>query len=94
MGYNGVQEIEGLNYEKRSKRTVHVKKKIGRKTCMRTITKEYLSEQKKESNPLSYILNTPKPDFTQMHKENLEFEKSMQKAQEEDRKKILEVLQK
>lgn len=35
---------------------------------MRTITKEYLSEQKK--NPLSYILNTPKPDFTQMHKEN------------------------
>ncbi len=37
---------------------------------MRTITKEYLSEQKKESNPLSYILNTPKPDFTQMHKEN------------------------
>ena len=61
---------------------------------MRTITKEYLSEQKKESNPLSYILNTPKPDITQMHKENLEFEKSMQKAQEEDRKKILEVLQK
>lgn len=41
---------------------------------MRTITKEYLSEQKKESNPLSYILNTPKPDFSQMHKENLEFE--------------------
>ena len=36
---------------------------------MRTITKEYLSEKKK-SNPLSYILNTPKPDFTQMHKEN------------------------
>ena len=61
---------------------------------MRTITKEYLSGQKKESNPLSYILNTPKPDVTQMHKENLEFEKSMQKAQEEDRKKILEVLQK
>lgn len=29
MGYNGVQEIEGLNYEKRSKRTVHVKKKSG-----------------------------------------------------------------
>ena len=61
---------------------------------MRTITKEYLSEQKKESNPLSYILNTPNPDFSQMHKENLEFEESMQKAQEEDRKKILEVLQK
>lgn len=61
---------------------------------MRTITKEYLSEQKKESNPLSYILKTPKPDFTQMHKENLKFEESMQKAQEEDRKKILEVLQK
>lgn len=86
-------EYKKLNYEKRSKRTVHVKK-IRRKTCMRTITKEYLSEQKKESNPLSYILNTPKPDFSQMHKENLEFEESMQKAQEEDRKKILEVLQK
>ena len=26
MGYNGEQEIEELNYEKRSKRTVHVKK--------------------------------------------------------------------
>ena len=25
MGYNGVQENEGLNYEKRSKRAVHVK---------------------------------------------------------------------
>ncbi len=29
-----------------------------------------------------------------MHKENLEFEESMQKAQAEDRKKIMEVLQK
>lgn len=61
---------------------------------MRTITKEYLEAQRKENNPLSFILNTPKPDFTQMHDENLKFEESMQKAQAEDRKKILEALHK
>ena len=53
-----------------------------------------LNVQKKENNPLSYILNTPRPDFTQMHKENLKFEESMQKAQNEDRKKILKALHK
>lgn len=59
---------------------------------MRIITKEYLDMQKDPDNPLSYILNTPRPDFTEMHEENLEFEKSMQQAQEEDRKKMLEAI--
>lgn len=59
---------------------------------MRTITKDYLDEQKSPENPLSYILNTPRPDFSQMHKENLEFEKEMILAQSEDRKKIMEAI--
>ena len=61
---------------------------------MRTITKEYLDAQKASENPISYILNTPRPDFTQMHKDNLEFEKEMLEAQAEDRKKMLEALRK
>lgn len=61
---------------------------------MRTITKEYLAAQRKPTNPLSFILNTPRPDFTQMHKENLKFEKAMQKAQAKDRKRILEAIRK
>lgn len=44
---------------------------------MRTITQEYLEKQKNPENPLSYILNTPRPDFSQMHKDNVEFEKEM-----------------
>ena len=59
---------------------------------MRTITKEYLEKQKKPENPLSYILNTPRPDFFQMHKENIEFEKEMIQAQAEDRKRIMEAI--
>ena len=61
---------------------------------MRTITKEYLDAQKDSENPISYILNTPRPDFTQMHRDNLEFEKEMLEAQAEDRKKMLEALRK
>ena len=59
---------------------------------MRTITKDYLDEQTSLENPLSYILNTPRPNFSQMHKENLEFEKEMILAQSEDRKKIMEAI--
>ncbi|MEE3410451.1 MAG: hypothetical protein VZQ47_01030 [Treponema sp.] len=59
---------------------------------MRAITKEYLREQRKPTNPLSYILNTPRPDFTQMHNENLKFERAMQKAQAQDRKRILQAI--
>lgn len=55
---------------------------------MRTITKDYLDEQTSLENPLSYILNTPRPNFSQMHKENLEFEKEMILAQSEYRKKL------
>lgn len=59
---------------------------------MRTITKDYLEKQKKQENPLSYILNTPRPDFSQMHKENIEFEKEMIQAQAEDRKMIMDAI--
>lgn len=60
---------------------------------MRTPDKEYL-ELLKQSEVYQLILNTPKPDFTELDKICAEVEESMKKAQEEDRKKMLEALRK
>ena len=59
---------------------------------MRTITKEQIHQYENSSDVLSVILNTPKPDFTELDRICKEFEEAMVKAQDEDRKKIAEAL--
>lgn len=58
---------------------------------MRTPSKEFM-EKLKQSEAYQFIVNHPKPDFTELDKECEKVEKSMRKAQEEDRKKMLEAL--
>ena len=55
---------------------------------MRTVTKEQINNMKNSSNVFSYILNTPKPDFTELNRLSKQFEDSMKKTREEDLQKI------
>lgn len=59
---------------------------------MRTITKEYVAQRKNADDVLAYIMNTPRPDFTNLDKICKEFEVSMLKEQEKDRAKIAEAI--
>lgn len=58
---------------------------------MRTPSKEFL-EKLNQSEAYQFIVNHPKPDFTELDKDNEKFEKEMLEAQSEDRKKMLEAL--
>ena len=51
---------------------------------MRVITKEYLEELKNDEL-YNLIINTPKPDFTQLDKDCAEFEAWITKEHEKDR---------
>lgn len=55
---------------------------------MRTVTKEQIQSMKNSSNVFSLIMNTPKPDFTELNRLSKQFEDSMKKTREEDLKKI------
>ena len=55
---------------------------------MRTVTKEQIQSMKNSSNVFSLILNTPKPDFTELNRLSKQFEDSMKKTREEDLQKI------
>ncbi len=46
---------------------------------MRTITQEYKERLMKECPVYATIMNTPKPDFTELHRLNLEFEQWLAK---------------
>jgi len=59
---------------------------------MRTITHEYIEERKRKNPALATILNTPRPDFTELHKLNMEFEEWLGKEQEKDRQRMMEAL--
>ncbi len=48
---------------------------------------------KASDNPLSFILNTPKPDFTELNRLSKQFEDSMKKTREEDLQKISKAVQ-
>ena len=61
---------------------------------MRTITQEYKDRLMKECPVYATIMNTPKPDFTELHRLNLEFEKWIAKEQEKDREIMMEALKK
>ncbi len=60
---------------------------------MRTVTKEQINSMKASDNPLSFILNTPKPDFTELNRLSKQFEDSMKKTREEDLQKISKAVQ-
>ena len=55
---------------------------------MRTVTKEQIQSMKNSSNVFSLILNTHKPDFTELNRLSKQFEDSMKKTREEDLQKI------
>lgn len=59
---------------------------------MRTITSEYQEKLIKGNSVYATIMNTPRPDFTELHRLNLEFEQWIAKEQEKDRKIMLEAL--
>ena len=52
------------------------------------ITKEQIKQYENSNDVLSFILNTPKPDFTELNRLSKKFEESMRKTHEEDRRKI------
>ena len=60
---------------------------------MRIITKEY-QEMLDKSEAYNYIKNTPKPDFTELHKLSQEFADWITKEHEKDRKILRESLKK
>ena len=59
---------------------------------MRTITKAQIADITKTDNVFSFILNTPKPDFTELNRLSKQFEDSMKKTREEDLQKISEAV--
>lgn len=60
---------------------------------MRTVTKEQINTMRSSNNSLSFILNTPKPDFTELNRLSKQFEDSMKKTREEDLQKISKAVQ-
>ena len=52
---------------------------------MRYHDKKYFDELNNEDNPIAYILNMPKPDFTKMDQEAKEFEEWIKKEHAKER---------
>lgn len=59
---------------------------------MRTVSKEQINSIKNADNVLSFIMNTPKPDFTELNRLSKQFEDSMKKTRQEDLVKISEAV--
>ena len=59
---------------------------------MRTVTPEYLEKLKNGNSAYATIINTPRPDFTELHRQNKEFEKWILAEQAKDRKIMQEAL--
>ncbi len=60
---------------------------------MRCITPEFTEKLMRENPAAATIMNTPKPDLTELHRLNMEFEKWIAAEQEKDRKIMMEALQ-
>lgn len=60
---------------------------------MRTVTPEYLEKLKNGNSAYATIINTPRPDFTELHRMNMEFEKWILAEQAKDRKIMQEALE-
>lgn len=59
---------------------------------MRCITKEFTEKLMRENPAAATIMNTPKPDFTELHRLNMEFEKWLAGEQAKDREIMMEAL--
>jgi hypothetical protein len=60
---------------------------------MRTITQQQIKQLESSDDVLSFIMRTPKPDFTELNRLSKQFEESMKKTHEEDLKKIARAVQ-
>lgn len=60
---------------------------------MRTVTPEYLEKLKNGNSAYATIINTPRPDFTKLHKQNMKFEKWILAQQAKERKIMQEALE-
>ena len=60
---------------------------------MRTVTPEYLEKLKNGNSAYATIINTPRPDFTELHKKSIKFEKWILRQQAKERKIMQEALQ-
>ena len=49
---------------------------------MRIVTPEYLEKLKNGNSAYATIINTPRPDFTELHRMSMEFEQRILKEQE------------
>ena len=59
---------------------------------MRIVTPEYLEKLKNGNSAYATIINTPRPDFTELHRMSMEFEQWILKEQEKDRKIMMKAL--
>lgn len=59
---------------------------------MRCITKEMFEKRKKANSAYNYILNTPKPDFTELDKECAELKAWITEEHKKDRQIMQEAL--
>lgn len=59
---------------------------------MRTITPEYIEERKRKNPIWAKIISTPRPDFTELHRQNMIFREWIRKEHEKDRQRIREAL--
>ena len=59
---------------------------------MRIVTKEQLEQLEKDCPAYATIVHTPRPDFTELHRQSEEFAAWLRKEQEKDRKIIAEAL--
>ena len=59
---------------------------------MRTVTPEYLEKLRNGNSAYATIINTPRPDFTELDKECEEFKEWIQAEHKKDRAIMLEAL--
>ncbi|MCH5149785.1 MAG: hypothetical protein J1G30_03880 [Spirochaetales bacterium] len=59
---------------------------------MRCITKDMVDKRKKVNTAYNYILNTPRPNFTELDKESAEFKAWITAEHKKDMKIISEAL--
>jgi hypothetical protein len=60
---------------------------------MRIVTPEYLERLKNGNSAYATIINTPRPDFTELHRQSKEFEKWILAQQRKEKKIMQEALE-
>lgn len=60
---------------------------------MRIVTPEYLEKLKNGNSAYATIINTPRPDFTELHRQSKEFEEWILAQQRKEKKIMQEALE-